>query len=83
MAVHLGYQKTPVTLSGVLEQMFDRPNSDCAIALVSMGDEQSTAMKMSRSAFQQLSEAKWLNKPVSCRCDGDGTWSIEADRRPN
>lgn len=81
MAVHLGYQKSPVTMLGTLQQLFDRPNSDCAIALVSAGEEQSTAMRISRNTFLQLVEMKSLNGPVSCRCDGDGIWSIDVDHR--
>jgi hypothetical protein len=79
MAMHIGYQRSPILLRGILQQMFERPAFDSALALVGSSSGQNTPMRISGTTFKQLSEAKWLDKPVICRCDGDGVWMVEAD----
>lgn len=79
MAVRIGYPRTPILLRGTLQQMFEWPAFDSALALVAADGGQNTPMRISSATFKQLSEAQWLDKPVICRCDGDGVWSVEAD----
>lgn len=67
------------TVRGTLSQLYLRAGEEVALALVDVGTEIGTPMRISRGNHDLLVKRSGLHRNVTGVCDGQGLWMLQID----